>query len=248
MMKMIVKISTLMLNHQYKNDDENSGNDSSYVYDLNDEEDITKNYKSIPISDISNIKTNTKICYMNNKDKIIYNKYFKSYDVVILAYNAYDNNTQNKKYKNNIYNLPIRILHINITTRTCQGGTDDPKLKDTIEIKEDNWNSIIPDTVISYKKKAGDIIYLAKFNDYIIRKKDRSIRFTLSASTGSTYFANPTNMAKIYSHITSKDKTLIQILNKLALLEKRIASFFRTKIKVINLFFYSCGRNLFLIL
>jgi hypothetical protein len=209
-----------------KSDNENDNESDDEI----DDAQILSDYKLISLSDVENIEHNTQICYYKSNNKLIFNKFFKNYDIikksVKIGFSKSDKYIATASFKTMYYvNIDdIKEIYIHKSC-TLMGGSisNDPKLKDTIEIKKKDWGNLSPDTVISYQKKDDSIIYNAKFNSYISDKKSDEMKFALSTAAGFAYRINPKNIKAIYRHVTAKDKTMIQLFTKIELLEKRIA-------------------------
>ena len=185
---------------------------------------IKENYTFISLKKINLIPVNTLICYKKKNGKVITNKYYKSYDIIKKEINiGFYSSNDRRNYSQPI--IDIQELYANIKSGgNVVGGAKkaDDKLKETVIISQENWDKIVPDTIISYRKKDQSMVYNAKFNSYVITKKDNLSKMALLSSTGQSFLANPLKIETIYRHFTSKDKTLAQILQNIKSLEARI--------------------------
>jgi hypothetical protein len=194
---------------------------------------ILNNYNKIEIGKnsnmLNNIIPNSQICYIKTNGKVILSKYFKFIDIDNnkLTIGFYIHNKRNYDQKlDDINILYAQNLDTNINNTNQSiviGGSLNYKLKNTILIKKNEWIDIQPGTIISYQKSDGNMIYNSKFNAYTTpTEKYPIIKISLTTNIGFTYKINPTNIKKIYRHITSNDKTILQILQKIKILEDRI--------------------------
>ena len=215
--------------YESEDDEKKSEDDDESNADKN-KEILQSNYKLIKLDDIEHIEKNTKISYIKKNNKLIVNKYFKDYNILKnemnVGFSRLGNSLYSKSKYQTIYVLKIndiKELYIHNTASVDGGNKEtDPKLKDTIEIKKSDWSNLQPDTVISYKKKDDSMIYYAKFNNYHINKVNGHTQLAVNSATGFNYFVNPGKLKAIYRHVTSKDKTMIQLFTKIKLLEDRI--------------------------
>ncbi len=196
----------------------------SDVLDGNDISDhVKENFEKISLNKINTIPVNTEICYKRKSGKVISNKYFKSYDIIKkeMCIGFYKNDRRN--YNQSI--LDISDLYAKMVDCNIVGGAkkEDDKLKNSVLLNESDWDKIAPDTIISYRKKDQSMIYNARFNTYVITKKDNLTKMSLLSSTGQGFLANPAKIESIYRHFTSKDKTLAHILQTLKNLEMRVS-------------------------
>lgn len=180
--------------------------------------DLTK-YTLLSSKQYSTIKKNTKILYVKTNGKRIQNKYFKRLDSInsSIVIGFYLNEKRN--YSEKISN----ISELYIQTKDTSTLIEDP-LKDTIELKPDQWKSLRRDTIISYQKKDDEWVYNAKFNAFIKSVKDQSSRMSMTSEGGFNFKLNPTNVSKIYRHFSGTDKTINIILQNFQLLAQKVST------------------------
>ena len=171
-------------------------------------------YIPIDKSRIGKIRHNTLIKYETNAGKTIKSKYFKKYDSIAKSFSVgfYTHNKRN--YSESVSNIKTFFV-----LRGANGG--DTSLKDTIEVPNEQWNTLRRDMVITYEKEDHEYVYRAKFNSFI-KGSDGSTRMSLTSERGFNYIANPSKISKIFRHVTSNDKTLTFILEALRKLEARV--------------------------
>jgi len=184
---------------------------------VDDDIDPTENQLVAPGS-YASIPKNSKIIYIKTSGKKIQHKFFKSYDrisdCILIGFYSHDRRNYTEKVAN------IKQLFISSKTSMVGGAKEDP-LKGTLELAPEQWKSLNRDTIISYQKTDGDWVYKAKFNAFVKSRKDQSTRISMTSEKGYSFVVNPTNVSKIYRHISSNDKTLSFILQNLKQLEQR---------------------------
>lgn len=164
---------------------------------------------------IGALKPNTIIGYKKENGKIILSKYYKSFDpignVITVGFN---------KHARRNYTEPLsKILAIYVLSTAIEGGAD--PLKETIEIPKDEWKSLRRDMILSYEKADHEFIYRVKFNSFI-KNSEGASKMSFTTETGYNYMASPSNIIKIYRHLTGNDKTLSFILEVIKKLDTRI--------------------------
>lgn len=175
-------------------------------------------YKLIDSKQYGTIPKNSKILYIKTNGRKTQNKYFKRVDSLSdsILIGFYQNDRRN--YSEKISNLK----ELYITLKSAEQIIEDP-LKDTIELKQDQWKTLRRDTIVSYQKKDNEWVYSAKFNAFVKSDKDQSTRMSMTSERGFSFVANPTNITKIYRHISGNDKTLTFILQSFKQLDQRLA-------------------------
>ena len=194
---------------------ENDGSDDDNKMDDN------SNYiKLKSLNELTNVGLNSRIYYTNHKGERISPKYFKSYDVITKVLTLGIRTDDSKTYECD----SSRITDVYVEPTKMGGGmeTHDDKLKDTIKISNSEWDKLVPDTVISYQRKDKKMVYKSKFNAFIT-KPGKGTRMSMTSITGFNYTVDPSYLETIYRHFTSKDKTMAQILQRLNMLEKKVA-------------------------
>jgi hypothetical protein len=186
--------------------------------DEDEDIDLTENQLVAPGS-YASIPKNSKIIYIKTSGKKIQYKFFKSYDrisdCILIGFYSHDRRNYTEKVAN------IKQLFISSKTSMAGGAKEDP-LRGTLELDPEQWKSLNRDTIISYQKTNGDWVYKAKFNAFVKSRADQSTRISMTSEKGYSFVVNPTNVSKIYRHISSNDKTLSFILQNLKQLEQRI--------------------------
>jgi hypothetical protein len=167
------------------------------------------------------IPKNSKIVYIKTSGKRIQSKFFKSYDQladsILIGFYTHD--------KRNYVEKVANIAQLFVSNKTFIGAqSDGDLLKGTIELAADQWKSLNRDTIISYQKKDGDWVYRAKFNAFVKSPKDQTTRMSMTSEKGYSFVVNPSNIAKIYRHLSSNDKTLTFILQTLKQLDQRFGA------------------------
>lgn len=202
--------------------DEDSDNEVSTVPDPSMQKLINIRTKLTPVDpeDYGSIVLNTKVCYINNRHKAIFLKTFRGYDKdinVILLHYKYN-------YKDKFYKQPIEKinqLYIYNNSKIVGGTPEELKkkedlkkesLKNTIVIKEQDWDNINTGTTISYLKTNGDMTYKVRFNN--IHNKDIK-KYSFINKTNGIYFISPFSIAKMYRHILAEDFQTINLLNSI---------------------------------
>jgi hypothetical protein len=189
--------------------------------------DLSK-YKLVESNQYSIIPKNSRILYIKMSGKKTQNKYFKRVDPITnsILLGFYQNDRRN--YSEKISNL--KELYVDIG---ASGQIAEDPLKDTIELKSDQWKTLRRDTIISYQKKDNEWVYSAKFNAFVKSSKDQSSRMSMTSERGFSFVANPININKIYRHISGNDKTLTFILQSFKQLDQRVGSI-EKKIKYLD--------------
>lgn len=167
-------------------------------------------------SDYCNIPKNAKIIYIKSSGKKIINKYFKSYDSIadsiLIGFYTHDKRNYTEKISN------ITQLFSSIK---AGGVKADDILKNTIPLDINQIKTLSRDTVISYQKADKNWVYNAKFNAFVKSPKDQSTRLSMTTDKGYNFTVNPSNIVKMYRHISNNDKTLTFILQNLKVFEQR---------------------------
>lgn len=173
------------------------------------------------------IPKNTKICYWTVFETIVFNKYFKK----IVDKNGKPSISVGFSTSNHrSYSIPIEnikklytygFIQPEETSQDTESEESDSILKNTILIKKDEWEKIPTGTTISYEKtKDSKMQYRVKFNSIVDGKKGKLMSCT--GHTGFNYVIKLTSIAKIYRHILPMDFTIIQLLESVNDLKKRI--------------------------
>lgn len=174
---------------------------------------IDDEYNVIEKNKIGSIRPNAMIQYEKNDGKIIKNKYFKKYDsisnTIVLGFY--------KKHNKRNYTESLD----NIKTFFLQKNKEDNQLQDALEIPKEQWKTIRRDMIISYEKIDHEMIYRSKFNAFL-KGADGTSRMSFTSERGYNYTANPDKIIKIYRHISSNDRTLGVILDRINKLEMRV--------------------------
>lgn len=172
------------------------------------------------------IPRNTRICYWTIFNTIIFNKYFKEIssdkDIPIIRVGFFTNDKRN-------YGIPLRNIkkiytygYAHEDSHTAKEESDGP-LKNTILIKKDEWEKIPTGTTISYKKtKNNKFTYRVRFNSFIDNEKKGRL-ISLTNITGFNYVIKPNSISEIYRHILPMDFTIIQLLESVNDLKKRVS-------------------------
>ncbi len=170
-------------------------------------------YVAIDKKRLNTIKHNTLIQYEKLNGKMITTKYFKKCDRIAgsILVGFYQHNKKN--YSEDLDNIKTIFI------KGISGGSD--PLKGTIEMPQNEWKTMRRDMIVSYEKNDGEYIYRAKFNSFL-KGKDGASRMSFTTEQGYSYVANPDNIAKIFRHITSNDRTLQFILEAIQRLESRV--------------------------
>lgn len=171
------------------------------------------------------IPKNTRICYWTIFNTIIFNKYFKEVDKKTkeptLRVGFFTSDKRN-------YTIPLKNIkkiytYGYIEEDAEQTEEEDDPLKNTILIKKNEWEKIPTGTTISYKKtKNGNFTYKVKFNSFIESEK-RGKLISLTNITGFNYVIKPNSISEIYRHILPMDFTIIQLLESVNVLKKRVS-------------------------
>lgn len=181
-----------------------------------DDIDLSK-YKLIDSKQYPGIAKNSKLIYIKTTGKRIQNKYFKKIDPItssiVIGFYLSDKRNYSEKVSN--------IEQLYILTKDADQIVEDP-LKDTIELKSAQWKALRRDTILSYEKKDGEWVYSAKFNAFIKSPKDQSTRMSMTSERGFNFTLNPTNVSKIYRHISGNDKTITIILQNFQHLAQKV--------------------------
>lgn len=164
---------------------------------------------------IGTLSPNSLVQYEKTNGKIVKPKYFKQCDSIAatILLGFYSHNKRN--YSEQLSNIKT----IFVQSGAKGGGAD--ALKETIELKPDQWKNIRRDMIISYEKADHEFIYKSKFNAFL-KGPDGSTKMSLTSERGFSYTANPTKILKIFRHLTGNDKTLSYILESMRKLEIRV--------------------------
>lgn len=177
--------------------------------------DAPNGYRTIGKTQAGTLRHNTMIQYENMKGKLIRTKYFKKCDPVsgniLMGFYTHDKRNYSEALEN------IKSLYV--STGASSGGSN--ALKDTIELGEEQWKSIRRDTILSYQKNDNEYVYNAKFNAFT-KAQDGTSRMSMTSEQGFNYKMNPSNIKKIYRHVSGNDKTLQFILEAMKKLEARV--------------------------
>jgi len=173
------------------------------------------------------IPKNTRVCYWTVFNTIIFNKYFKEIKKdddsnTILRVGFFTSDKRN-------YTIPLKNIKKIYTygyiheNNKEEEEVEDP-LKNTILIKKNEWEKIPSGTTISYKKsKNNKFTYRVKFNSFVESEK-RGRLISLTNVTGFNYVIKPNSISEIYRHILPMDFTIIQLLESVNVLKKRISA------------------------
>lgn len=220
------------------NDRENYESEEEY----NDNKEVLEKFKKIKSTlklvnpeRYNLIPENTRVCYQTTSGSIVLNKYFKLFDsknnVEFIKFGFSINNRRN-------YDVHVRKIQKIYTYGIVQGGIPSSKnnssiiknaediesennLKNTILLKKSEWDSIQPGTTISYKKvRDSQFVFRVKFNCIVNGKKGKL--FSCTNHTGFNYVIKPVNIEEIYRHILPIDITIIQLLESVENIKKRM--------------------------
>lgn len=174
------------------------------------------------------IPKNTKICYWTTFETIVFNKYFKKLTEkngkpsIMVGFST----SSHRSYTIPIENIKKLYTYGYIqpdteTTEDTLSEEGDGLLRNTILVKKEEWEKIPSGTTISYEKaKDSKMKYRIKFNSIIEGKKGKM--FSCTGQTGFNYVIKVTSISKIYRHILPMDFTIIQLLETVNDLKKRI--------------------------
>lgn len=178
-----------------------------------------KKYHMIPV--------NTKICYWTIFDTIVFNKYFKKAvekdgePSISIGFNTNNQRSYVVPIKNIKKLYTYGYIQSDSTTSEDSPIEENTLLKNTIPIKKEEWEKIPSGTTISYEKaKDAKMQYRVKFNTIVDGKKGKMMSCT--GHTGFNYVIKLSSIAKVYRHILPMDFTIIQLLETVDQLKKRI--------------------------
>lgn len=176
---------------------------------------VPEGYMLVAKTRISLIRRNTLIQYKTAKGRLIKPKYFKRWDQIGDSIVLGPTQNDRRNYTESL--ADIEELYV---LQSVERNEED-ELRGTIEVPKENWKTLRRDWIISYQKKDNEFVYRSKFNT-MTTGADGSSRMSFTSERGYSYTANPSNIVKVYRHLTGNDKTLAYILESIRKIEVRL--------------------------